>query len=191
VKLMIAEDDKLLRNFLKDILKQEFDEIVEIERFVDLKNVTISDVDVAIVDLGLPPNTNSYEEGIKVVEYIKNSSNAEIIILTGQEKEEAEIESIGLGVFDYLKKPVDVSEIIKTVKKAVFFKEKKDKSEKISINIIVDKREDFKSVKEKVEKKYLEKLLSLYNNNISKLARELNIAREKVYYYLKKFNLTL
>ena len=191
MKLMIAEDDKLLRNFLKDILKQEFDEIVEIERFVDLKNVTISDVDVAIVDLGLPPNTNSYEEGIKVVEYIKNSSNAEIIILTGQEKEEAEIESIGLGVFDYLKKPVDVSEIIKTVKKAVFFKEKKDKSEKISINIIVDKREDFKSVKEKVEKKYLEKLLSLYNNNISKLARELNIAREKVYYYLKKFNLTL
>ena len=192
MKLLIVEDDQFLREFLKDLLKNEFDEIKEVERFRELFSITVADVDVAIVDLGLPPSINTYEEGIKVVEYIKNSSGAKIIVLTGQESDNAIVESIGKGVFDYIKKPADVDVIVKAVKKAKFVKKYEKKAEKrgkFTINISVDENEDFKNIREQAEKKYLEKLLDRYHFNISKLAKELKITREKIYYYIKKFQL--
>jgi len=192
MKLLIVEDDKFLREFLEEIFAEEFDEVVGIGRFSEFRDISIADTDVAVVDLGLPPSVNTYEEGLKVIKYLKNSSNAKIIVLTGQESDEAAIESIAEGVYDYIQKPADVEDIKRVVKRAKFIKEKEDaaiKKGKMKIEISVENSEDFKNVREKAERKFLENLLKIHNDNVSRLAKDLNITREKVYYYLKKFNL--
>ncbi len=79
--------------------------------------------EVMVVDLKMPG-----VDGFEVLRQTKEKNpNTEVIILTGQGSEEDQKRCMELGAFAYLKKPVDIEEMTKTMKEA-YDKIKQNKS---------------------------------------------------------------
>lgn len=71
--------------------------------------------DVIVLDLKMPGMG-----GMEVLERVKRAfPQVQVIILTGHGSDREEVEARRLGAFDYLQKPVDINELMETVRKAV------------------------------------------------------------------------
>src|SRR5688572_18892333 len=63
---------------------------------------------VAIVDLGLPPDPDGASEGLAAVSQLLSlSPETKIIVVTGNEDRQHAVEAIGLGAYDFFRKPVN------------------------------------------------------------------------------------
>lgn len=70
--------------------------------------------DVMVLDLKMPGMG-----GMEVLAAVKkNYAQVQVIILTGHGSDKEEVEARRLGAFDYLQKPVDINDLMITVKKA-------------------------------------------------------------------------
>jgi DNA-binding NtrC family response regulator len=70
--------------------------------------------DVMVLDLRMPGIG-----GMEVLENVKtNFPEVEVIILTGHGSDKEEVEARRLGAFEYLKKPVDIAELMEVIRRA-------------------------------------------------------------------------
>jgi DNA-binding NtrC family response regulator len=70
--------------------------------------------DVMVLDLRMPGI-----DGMEVLHRVKKSyPQVEVIIMTGHGSEQDEEEARRLGAFAYLQKPVDITQLMDTVKRA-------------------------------------------------------------------------
>ena len=70
--------------------------------------------DVMVLDLKMPGMG-----GLEVLEKVKKSHpDVQVIILTGHGSDAEEVEARRLGAFDYLKKPVDINDLMDRVRAA-------------------------------------------------------------------------
>src|SRR5215469_2533267 len=66
-------------------------------------------VPVAIVDLGLPPDSDGASEGLAILADILAVAPAtKVIIATGNETREYALRAIALGAYDFYQKPIDI-----------------------------------------------------------------------------------
>ncbi len=105
--ILIIDDDKRLRELLKDYftnknldiyLSQDFNEAKEILSFFLF--------DLIILDRMMPSG-----DGINLIEYIKNNSNSPIILLTAMSEDQNKIDGLKVGADDYLSKPFEPEEL--------------------------------------------------------------------------------
>ena len=91
-----------------------------------LKVIADDEPEVMVLDLKMPGIN-----GIEVLRNVKkNHPNVEVIILTGHGSSKDEEETRKLGAFAYLQKPVDISTLTDTIKKAYENLQKKGFSKK-------------------------------------------------------------
>jgi DNA-binding NtrC family response regulator len=70
--------------------------------------------DVMVLDLRMPGI-----DGMEVLRRVKNTfPQIEVIIMTGHGSDQDEAEARRLGAFDYLRKPVDIEQLMETVRNA-------------------------------------------------------------------------
>lgn len=70
--------------------------------------------DVMVLDLKMPGMG-----GMEVLEAVKKTHpEVQVIILTGHGSDKEEVEARRLGAFDYLRKPVDINDLMEAVRKA-------------------------------------------------------------------------
>ncbi len=80
--------------------------------------------DVMVLDLKMPGI-----DGMEVLRRIKKHyPQVQVVILTGHGTDKDEAEAKKLGAFAYLQKPVDLDQLMKTLKKAYAYKNKIEKS---------------------------------------------------------------
>ena len=148
------------------------------------------DIDIALVDLGLPPYENSYRGGRIIISKLFSDSNAKVIVLTGQESKEYSKELIGDGVFDYILKPADIQTIKNSLDRASFFIDNESKNDdKVKLSFETNIEDGLKGSSDEAQKQLLLKVLSKTSFNINQTSKILNISRENCYYFLKKFNI--
>ena len=83
-----------------------------------------SEIGVVILDLGLPPKADDYEEGLIFLTTVQaKNSLAKIIVLTGQSSPAATMRAIEQGAFDYLEKPVDRQALQYSLQRAILFRD--------------------------------------------------------------------
>lgn len=115
-RILVIEDNRETLHELKDILQREGYDVDAAEngrRAINLwkKNA----YDVILADLRIPEI-----DGREVIETIKDKQPyAQIVILSGQGKEEDWILAINKHIFKYLEKPADQDVIISTVAEAL------------------------------------------------------------------------
>lgn len=113
IKLLVVDDDEIIAESLKYVLSKRYDVTVS----NDAQSVaTLIDsgysADVALVDLGLPPDTHKPDEGFKVISMLQASSPAtNIIVLSGQDQKGLVAQAKKLGADDFIAKPCDIAEI--------------------------------------------------------------------------------
>ncbi len=111
MNILIAEDEKDIRNLLRDNLEREgylvFDTKDGIDALDVIKNETI---DLAILDVMMPRL-----DGFNLLRKIREISTLPVIFLTARGEDMDKVLGLGLGADDYLVKPFSMSELIARV----------------------------------------------------------------------------
>ena len=148
-------------------------------------------IDIALVDLGLPPFENSHREGRIIINKLLQESDAKVLVLTGQEDEDYPKELIEMGVFDYIGKPVAIPSLLQSLKRASFFIDNTTTKEKDSVTLLFQTslEDGLKGSADKAQKELLTRVLHQTHFNVNQTAKILGISRENCYYFLKKFGI--
>lgn len=191
-RILLVEDDEALRKQLVFTLENDNTVFEAGNRNQAVSALKKCNPEIAIIDLGLPPNEHSPEEGLFVIEHINSLYNCKIIVLTGQTTKEAAVRSLETGCFDYLEKPVNIDQLLFSIERAKLFldteMELKNRGvEKLEIQVEVGK--GLQDIREQAEKNLIMKILNDTGFNVYKSAKILGVKRESLYYFIKKFNL--
>ena len=116
INILAVDDDKEFLTLLYDVLKDESYEISVAESMPDaVKKVKDILFDLIITDKNMPE-----PKGADLINEIKSISPAsKIIVLTGFGDVESYLELMNLGIYDYLNKPVKMSELKITIRRAL------------------------------------------------------------------------
>ena len=114
-KLLIVDDERQFVQTLSERLRlREIGSVVAYDGESALSMIKEEEPDVMILDLKMPGI-----DGIEVLKRVKQTNPAiEVIILTGHGSEADKDLCMQLGAFAYLQKPVDVTLLSETIKKA-------------------------------------------------------------------------
>ncbi|MCH9740769.1 MAG: response regulator transcription factor [Epsilonproteobacteria bacterium] len=132
-KILLLEDDQLFNETLQDFLEEEGYELeTALDPYSALELSFHQKFDLYLFDVNLP-----YESGFNLLEKLRNSGDkTPTIFLTSRDDKASIIEGFDVGADDYMKKPIDLDELLLRIR-AVLRRELK--SEKISIgDYIVD-----------------------------------------------------
>ena len=114
-KILCVDDDDILLEFLKELLKaQEFNVVTAITGEECMKKAVEESPDLILLDLNLPDM-----DGIKVCQALKqnkDTSHIAIILLTARKQTEDKINGLRIGADDYMTKPFDNDELIARIK---------------------------------------------------------------------------
>lgn len=111
-KLLIVDDSPEIHQQLKWGLKKDY-------RLLQAQDVTEAlrlfkehNPEVVTLDLGLPPDVDGATEGLRCLqEILSQAPGTKVIVLSGNEERENALKAIGLGAYDFYRKPIDLSEL--------------------------------------------------------------------------------
>ncbi len=105
--LLIVDDDKRLRELLKDYLSEKKFEVYLCEDFFVAKEIlSLVFFDLVILDRMMPSG-----DGINLIKFIKENSDSPIIMLTAMGDNYDKINGLKIGADDYLSKPFEPEEL--------------------------------------------------------------------------------
>ena len=114
-RILVIDDEKAIRNTLKDVLEYEKYEVdlaeegaAGIEMFLqETYDVVLCDIKMAKMD------------GIEVLQKIQDiSSDVPVIMISGHGNIDTAVDSIKKGAFDFLEKPLDLNRLLITIRNA-------------------------------------------------------------------------
>lgn len=114
-KILVVDDDMLVRRFLTEALQRKKMDIVSVENGRQaLKELSENTFDLVITDLRLPDLS-----GIDILRHIKETApNTMVVLITAFGTIENTIEAMRLGAFNYLQKPFTADAIEAVIEKA-------------------------------------------------------------------------
>jgi len=135
-KILIIDDERSIRNTLKDILEFEKHQVSLAENGLKgLETAQNEMFDLIFSDIKMPEM-----DGIELLTQLKEKEiEAPIVMISGHGNIETAVECIKKGAFDFIEKPIDLNRLLITVRNAL---EKKD--------LVVET----KNLKKKTAKKY-------------------------------------
>jgi two-component system NtrC family response regulator len=111
-KLLIVDDDEEIRTQMKWALAADYDVAMAGDRAAALEQFRASRPAVVLLDLGLPPNPGTPEEGLAALsEILEIDSSTKVVIVSGQGEKGPALRAIGAGAYDFVGKPVDMDEL--------------------------------------------------------------------------------
>ena len=113
IKILIAEDEKPIREGLADLLESEGYKTVQAENGTEALDIYSSEnIDLAMLDIMMPEKS-----GYDVCREIRKSDETlPIIFLTAKEEEIDKVVGLELGADDYIVKPFGVRELLARIK---------------------------------------------------------------------------
>jgi two-component system, NtrC family, response regulator len=118
-RMLILEDDEGLRRQYRWALS-DYELLLASTREEALTLARGAPPQVAIVDLGLPPDPDGASEGLAALEGLRQlAPDCKVIIATGNEAREHALRSIALGAYDFFQKPVDIDVLRLIVERAI------------------------------------------------------------------------
>ncbi len=135
-KILVVDDEKSIRNTLKEILEYEKHEVDLAENgLVGLDMLKSNSFDVVLLDIKMPEM-----DGIEVLEQIGNlNSDVQVVMISGHGNVDTAVKAVKMGAFDFIEKPLDLNRLLLTVRNAT------DRSELIN---------ETKTLRRKISKTY-------------------------------------
>lgn len=114
MKILIAEDDKLLLKIMEARLKKEGHQIVTaIDGRDALKQLDAHDFDLVITDIMMP-----FTSGLEIIGLVKKrGKNIPVIVLSAMGQENIVVEAFKLGADDFITKPLSPNELSMRIKR--------------------------------------------------------------------------
>ena len=114
-RVLLLDDEETQRSFLKRLLEDEGFEVIVAGNGEDgIKIFEHEKIDIIVTDIKMPGMS-----GMEVLYKVKKlSADVEVILVTGHGDQNVAIEALRGGACDYLKKPIDLDELIFALQKA-------------------------------------------------------------------------
>ena len=111
-RVLLVEDDRNIRRFLRSSLESEGWCVFEAETIKDgLADAAANKPDLVIVDLGLPDG-----DGVELIRGLRAGSHVPLIVLSARSEERDKVRALDAGADDYIEKPFGVSELLARVR---------------------------------------------------------------------------
>lgn len=116
--ILIVDDEKSVRVFLRELLEQEKYEIFEAGSIREAEaSLEVKVTDIVVLDLGLPDGN-----GLDIIQEMKKKyKNTEIIVITAMGTVDNAVDSMRLGAYDFITKPFDMEKILISVERAISY----------------------------------------------------------------------
>ncbi|MGO4964301.1 response regulator transcription factor [Bacillus sp. GM1] len=112
IRVLIADDEKEIRDLLKTYLKRECYEVdVAVDGEDALRLFEQNHYHLVILDVMMPKI-----DGIEVCRRMRNHTNVPILMLTAKDLEGDKILGLSIGADDYITKPFSVNEVLARIK---------------------------------------------------------------------------
>ncbi len=112
MKLLIVDDEKLIRDVITEYAKNEKFDTIEAENGQEaLDIIKNEEIDLVVLDIMMPKM-----DGLNFLKEMKKISNIPVIILSARTEEYDKLAGFNLGTDDYLTKPFSPKELIARIK---------------------------------------------------------------------------
>jgi DNA-binding NtrC family response regulator len=115
-KILIIDDEKAIRNTLRDILAYEKFEVDEAADGAEgAKKAQAADYDVVLCDIKMPKM-----DGMEVLAKIHEAKpDLPVVMITGHGTVDTAVEALKKGAYDFISKPPDLNRLLVTVRNAL------------------------------------------------------------------------
>ena len=115
-KILVIDDEKSIRNTLREILEYEKFEVDDAEDGkAGLDLIKQNDYDVVLCDIKMPKM-----DGLEVLDKIMESDkNPSVVMISGHGNIDTAVDALKKGAFDYIAKPLDLNRLLVTVRNAL------------------------------------------------------------------------
>jgi two-component system nitrogen regulation response regulator NtrX len=154
--ILIIDDQKPIRNALREILEFEKYTIEEAaDGFIGLEMIGNKNYDLVFCDIKMPRL-----DGLEFLKKVTEKENTiPIIMISGHGDIETAVQTLKLGAYDYIEKPLDLNRVLNSVKNAFeknFLKKEnnflKRKIKKITNSEIIGESEEINIIKDLILK---------------------------------------
>ena len=116
VNILVIDDERSIRNTLKEILEYEKFKVELAEHGVEgLEKYKKEHFDIVLCDIKMPEM-----DGMEVLEKInEEEGDAQIIMISGHGNIDNAVEAIKKGAFDFIEKPLDLNRLLITIRNAL------------------------------------------------------------------------
>ena len=117
IKLLIIDDEKDIRDSLKDILIDEGYEIHLAENALEAKKIKLSQTfNLILLDIWMPDI-----DGLSLLKEwgLNNEINCPVVMMSGHGTIDTAIEATKIGATDFLEKPISLQKLLKTISSAL------------------------------------------------------------------------
>ncbi|MGF7138908.1 sigma-54-dependent transcriptional regulator [Roseimarinus sediminis] len=135
-RILVIDDERAIRNTLKDILEYEKYQVDLAENANQaLELVKTNEYDIALCDIKMPDM-----DGLELLPHLMNAHpDTPVVMISGHGNIDTAVEAIKKGAYDFIEKPLDLNRLLITIRNAM------DKS-----NLVIET----KSLRKKVSQKY-------------------------------------
>ena len=170
MKILVVDDEKLIRDVVREYLEVESYEVVEASDGDKVNDILSKDsIDLIIMDIMMP-----HKDGFQTVKELRKNYNVPIIMLSARGEEYDKLIGFDLGIDDYVTKPFSPKELVARVK--AILKRKKDYDNIIKVgDLLINTNAHEDKIKNKtimLTPKEYELLKFLVLNNHIALTRE-------------------
>lgn len=192
--IAIIDDNKAVLQSLKLVLEGVFRSVT----FMTLPNalpaiLAAGKVDAVLLDMNFSAQKLDGQEGLTWLRYIKQQENPPaVVMITAFGDINIAVNSLKEGAEDFITKPWDNDELVEKLLAAIDkCRQQKNLNRKASeADVLIEKQETLKQMTlDEVEKQHILEMMQECGNNLSDVARRLNIGRQKLYSKLKKYGL--
>ncbi|MGD2064278.1 MAG: PEP-CTERM-box response regulator transcription factor [Nitrospirota bacterium] len=111
-KILIVDDEESIRTQMKWALNAEYEILQAGERGEALSIMGLEEPPLVLLDLGLPPHTDSSAEGFGVLNEIRSRwPLTKVIVITGNDEHDTALEAVDRGADDFFAKPVEIADL--------------------------------------------------------------------------------
>lgn len=114
-KILVIDDERAIRNTLKEILEFEKHEVdIAEEGLSGIEMFKASSYDVVLCDIKMP-----HMDGIEVLEKLQEHSiETPVIMISGHGNIDTAVDAIKKGAYDFIEKPLDLNRLLITIRNA-------------------------------------------------------------------------
>ena len=192
--IAIIDDNKAVLQSLKLVLEGVFRSVTVMTLPNTLPAILAAGkVDAVLLDMNFSAQKLDGQEGLTWLRYIKQQENPPaVVMITAFGDINIAVNSLKEGAEDFITKPWDNDELVEKLLAAIDkCRQQKNLNRKASeADVLIEKQETLKQMTlDEVEKQHILEMMQACGNNLSDVARRLNIGRQKLYSKLKKYGL--
>jgi len=117
-RILIVDDDEAITQQLFWTLSDDYDVVTANDMQTAVRRATIYEPVVSIIDLHLPPEVDSPEVGLRILDYIKSHfPDSKVLVMSSAGGIETRKACFAVGADEFLDKPFETEKLLSTMRR--------------------------------------------------------------------------